>query len=76
MREEGTPCRKPSQVGSEHAENVTIDPVISADGKLWDVQLILAGQELNSGLIPNIREPAYTSVTETVRQPEAHIERM
>ena len=63
----GQVWRKPPQIGAEHAENVTIDPVICADGSLVDVQIIFAGKELHSGLVPNTEDtPVYVSVTESV----------
>ena len=65
MRKGGQVHRRPQALGDEHPENITIDPIISMDGRLWDAQIIYAGKELHSGLIPNIPDVCI-SVTETV----------
>ena len=57
---------KPAVIAAEHSENVSIDPIISLDGRLWSTQLIYKGALLDTDHLPDLPH-VVVSATESVR---------
>jgi hypothetical protein len=68
VRNPAGPTRRPNVIGNEHPEQVTVDPIISYDGRVWLTQVIMTGKTLTASMVPpaKLSKSVAVSATENV----------
>jgi hypothetical protein len=59
--------RRPQKLGGEHSQNVTVDPIVSMAGEMYNVQVIFKGDSVDESMLFSADFPGMASASENVR---------